>query len=73
MSRVPTLRERSRATVSSKSTGIGQGKWRWRLRHRSGNIIATGGEGYASRRNAEKGLRSVMQNAPGAELVYQEG
>ena len=45
------------------------GEWRWRLVHRNGNVVATSGEGYARRRNAEKGLRSVVTNAPEAEVV----
>lgn len=44
------------------------GQWRWRLVHRNGNIIADGGEGYASKRNAIRGLRSVQDNAPGAGI-----
>jgi amphi-Trp domain-containing protein len=44
-------------------------EWRWRLRHRNGNIIATGGEGYTQKHNARKGLQSVVGNAPGAEVV----
>jgi len=44
-------------------------EWRWRLVHRNGNIIASSGEGYTRRANAEKGLRSVMRNAPGAAVV----
>ena len=47
-------------------------EWRWRLVHRNGNIIATSGEGYTSRQNAEKGLRSVMTNAPGADVTTGE-
>jgi amphi-Trp domain-containing protein len=47
-------------------------EWRWRLVHYNGNIIATSGEGYSSRRNAEKGLQSVMKNAPGAETLLDE-
>ena len=43
-------------------------EWRWRLRHRNGNIIATSGEGYTRKHNARKGIRSVMQNASGAEI-----
>jgi amphi-Trp domain-containing protein len=46
-------------------------EWRWRLRHRNGNIIATSGEGYTRKHNAWKGLRSVMQNASGAELTEE--
>jgi amphi-Trp domain-containing protein len=47
-------------------------EWRWRLRHRNGNVIATGGEGYTRKHNALKGLRSVMGNAPGTELVDED-
>jgi len=48
------------------------GEWRWRLVHHNGNIIADGGEGYARKRTARTGLRSVMRNAPGAEIVEEE-
>ena len=44
-------------------------EWRWRLVHHNGNVIATSGEGYTTRRNAEKGLRSVVENAPEADVV----
>jgi len=44
-------------------------EWRWRLVHRNGDIIATSGEGYTRRRDAENGLRSVVGNAPGADVV----
>jgi uncharacterized protein YegP (UPF0339 family) len=44
------------------------GDWRWRLRHRNGNIMADGSQGYASRTGAEDGLNSVKQNAPEAEV-----
>ncbi|UPV73084.1 YegP family protein [Halorussus limi] len=44
------------------------GKWRWRLVHDNGNTIADSGQGYSSRRAAEKGLRSVKRNALGAEI-----
>lgn len=47
-------------------------EWRWRLLHRNGNVIATGGEGYARKHGAENGLRSVMRNAEGAR-VEDEG
>ena len=48
------------------------GKWRWRLLHDNGNIIADGGQGYASKRNATTGLRSVKANAPGAAVEETE-
>lgn len=44
-------------------------EWRWRLVHRNGNVIATSGEGYTRKHNAEKGLRSVVRNAPNADVV----
>ncbi|MBV0901617.1 HVO_2922 family protein [Haloarcula salina] len=46
-------------------------QWRWRLVHRNGNIIADGGEGYASKQKAKQGLESVKKNAPGAYVVDQ--
>ncbi|MFC7165788.1 amphi-Trp domain-containing protein [Halospeciosus flavus] len=48
------------------------GKWRWRLVHRNGNIVASSAQGYTTKRNAEKGMRSVVQNAPNA-TVEREG
>ena len=48
-------------------------EWRWRLRHRNGNIIAISGEGYTRKQNAEKGLRSVVQNAPEADITEDTG
>ena len=47
------------------------GKWRWRLRHDNGNIIADGGQGYASKQKAKQGLNSVRQNVPGAPVEDQ--
>jgi uncharacterized protein YegP (UPF0339 family) len=44
-------------------------EWRWRLRHRNGNVIAAGGEGYTRKHNARKNLRSVIRNAPDAEIT----
>lgn len=43
-------------------------RWRWRLVHDNGNVIADSGQGYASRRGAEKGIRSVKRNALGAAV-----
>ena len=44
------------------------GEWRWRLVHDNGNILADGGEGYASKRNARRGIESVKRNAAGARI-----
>ncbi len=43
-------------------------KWRWRLVHDNGNIVADGGQGYASKQKAKQGLRSVKANVPGASI-----
>lgn len=43
------------------------GDHRWRLRHRNGNILMDGGEGYASRSGARDGIESVKRNAPNAK------
>jgi len=43
-------------------------EWRWRLRHANGNIIADSGEGYTTKANAKKGIRSVQTNAPDATV-----
>jgi len=48
-------------------------EWRWRLVHRNGNIVATSGEGYASDRNARRGMRSVTRNALGADVLWDRG
>lgn len=42
--------------------------WRWRLLHDNGNIIADGGQGYATRQNALRGIESVRANAVDAEV-----
>ncbi|AXG08779.1 DUF1508 domain-containing protein [Haloplanus rubicundus] len=44
------------------------GEWRWRLRHRNGEIVADGGEGYASRRGAREAVGRVKQRADGAAV-----
>ncbi|MFB6220666.1 MAG: DUF1508 domain-containing protein [Halolamina sp.] len=48
------------------------GEHRFRLRHRNGNIIATSGEGYTRRHNAQKGMESVRRNALGASVLRIE-
>jgi uncharacterized protein YegP (UPF0339 family) len=42
-------------------------EWRWRLRHRNGNILGDGGEGYSSRSAVHDAIESVKKNAPGAD------
>ena len=60
-------------TQASKATFVvyedSAEQFRWRLRHDNGNIIADGGEGYASRQKAEQGVDSVKENAAGAYVV----
>ncbi|MFB6301052.1 MAG: DUF1508 domain-containing protein [Halobacteriales archaeon] len=45
------------------------GDWRWRLRHRNGNILADGGQGYSDRSSTWDGIDSVKRNAPNAETT----
>jgi uncharacterized protein len=47
----------------------GQGQYRWRLRAGNGQVIATGGEGYATKANALGGIKAVQRDAPTAEVV----
>jgi len=44
-------------------------EYRWRLRHRNGNIIADGGEGYASKSNARDAIGRVREYAPDADVL----
>ena len=37
-------------------------QYRWRLLHENGNILADGGQGYASRQKARQGIDSVQSN-----------
>ncbi|WP_239685591.1 YegP family protein [Halolamina pelagica] len=48
------------------------GEFRWRLRHRNGQIVATSGEGYTQRHNAQNGIESVRDNALGAMVLRIE-
>jgi uncharacterized protein YegP (UPF0339 family) len=48
------------------------GEWRWRLVHENGNILATSGEGYASRQKARQGIDSVRENAGDADIEDQQ-
>ncbi|EJN58842.1 hypothetical protein SAMN04487950_1666 [Halogranum rubrum] len=50
-----------------------QGEHRWRLVHANGNIIASSGEGYASKQKAKQGIQSVKTNAPDADVVETMG
>ena len=62
---VPTVRM-SKATFQVYRDRADE--WRWRLVHDNGNVIADGGQGYASKRSALNGIRSVQENAPGAPI-----
>lgn len=36
------------------------GLWYWRLRARNKNIVATGGEGYATKSNAKRAVKRLQ-------------
>lgn len=44
------------------------GEWRWRLVASNGNIIADSGEGYRSKQGVRRGIKSVKENAPRADI-----
>jgi uncharacterized protein YegP (UPF0339 family) len=45
------------------------GKYRWRLVHQNGNLIADGGEGYASKGGAESAVERIREYAPDAHVL----
>ncbi|MFT4945921.1 MAG: hypothetical protein ACI8TL_000149 [Natronomonas sp.] len=45
------------------------GEYRWRLCHDNGNIIADGGEGYASESGAEDAVERMTEYAPEAHVL----
>ncbi|RQG98847.1 amphi-Trp domain-containing protein [Natrarchaeobius oligotrophus] len=47
-------------------------EWRWRLVHWNGNVIGDSGEGYASKRNATRAVKSVIRAASTAHVVELE-
>ena len=44
------------------------GEYRWRLRTQNTKVIATGGEGYNTKRACEEAIDSVKKNAPDAAV-----
>jgi uncharacterized protein YegP (UPF0339 family) len=46
---------------------------RWRLGHQNGNILASSGEGYASRSGVWDAIESVKRNAPNAGFEETDG
>ena len=48
------------------------GEWRWRLVASNGNIIADSGEGYSTKQGAQRGIESVKNSAPDAEVRVTE-
>jgi len=42
------------------------GKWRWRLRHRNGNVLADGSQGFPTRSAAVESIERVKRHGPGA-------
>lgn len=49
------------------------GEWRWHLIHRNGNILADGGEGYASRSNARRAVDKLREDVEDISFeVYED-
>jgi len=49
-----------------------KGEWRWRLIARNGRIVADGAEGYASKRNALRAVKTVARGARIARIDVLE-
>jgi uncharacterized protein len=47
----------------------GNGEWRWRLKAANGQVVATSGEGYVARSDAEHGIELVKRNAASAPIT----
>ena len=47
------------------------GEFRWKLVHTNGQVIADSGEGYKAKAGATNGIKSVLDNAPGAPIEDQ--
>jgi uncharacterized protein YegP (UPF0339 family) len=47
-----------------------RGEYRWRLRDNNNEIIAVAGESYTTKYGAERAVRNVKGEAPGAD-VYE--
>jgi len=47
------------------------GAWRWRLVHQNGNILADGGQGYASRTGARDGIESVREAVAEGQSAFE--
>lgn len=49
------------------------GEWRWHLVHRNGNILADGGEGYASRSNARRAVDRLREGIDTLSIeIYED-
>jgi uncharacterized protein YegP (UPF0339 family) len=46
-----------------------RGEFRWRLKASNGQVIATSGDGYASKTSCLNGIESVKTDAPDATVV----
>ncbi|SDZ97979.1 Uncharacterized conserved protein YegP, UPF0339 family [Haloplanus vescus] len=44
-------------------------EWRWRARHQNGEIVADGGEGYASKSGAREAITRLQAYAPDADVL----
>jgi uncharacterized protein YegP (UPF0339 family) len=44
-------------------------EWRWRLRHKNGNILAEGGEGYKNKKGCLKAVERIQNQAAYSEVV----
>lgn len=51
---------------------MSRGRWYWRCRHRNGNIIADGAEGYSSKAKLWNSLQRFVVGMRTADFVVRE-
>jgi uncharacterized protein YegP (UPF0339 family) len=50
-----------------------RGAWRWQLRASNGRVVADGGEGYSSKRNAINGVLATLRIATNKNYLFVDG
>ena len=66
--RIATAAEDKKSAATFEVYKDKAGEYRWRLRMTNTKVIATSGEGYASKQSCEDAIESVKKNAPEAAI-----
>ena len=59
---------RAAATMTFEMYKDAKGEFRWRLKATNGQIIATGGQGYAAKADCKHAIESIQKNAAAATI-----